>query len=80
MRQQKAGLGPPADSRSFKVSQVQGHLLPSQACWFSAQGSGLGVGVVQSHQWASALQLNGEGGPRLDLWIPSHPWWSPGDR
>ena len=65
--QQRAGLGPPADSSRFKVSQVQGHLLPSQTCWFSAQGSGRGVGVVQSHQWASALQPNREGGPWLDL-------------
>ena len=80
MRQQQAGLRPPADSSSFKVSRIQGHLLPSQTCWFSAQGSGLGVGVVQSHQWASPLQLSGQGGPGLHLWIPSHPWWSPGDR
>lgn len=64
MRQQQAGLRPPADSSSLKVSQIQGHLLPSQTRWFSAQGLGLGAGVVQSHQWASPLQLSGKGGPR----------------
>lgn len=65
MRQQKTGLGPPADSRSFKVSQVQGH-LPALRLAGSLHSRGWGW-VVQSHQWASALQLNGGEGPRLDL-------------
>lgn len=80
MKQQKAGPGPPTESSSwsFKVSQAQGNLLPSQTCLFSAQGLGLGVGAVQSHQQASPLQLSSVGAPWLDLWISSHPWWSPG--
>lgn len=82
MKQQKAGPGPPTESSSwsFKVSQAQGNLLPSQTCLFSAQGLGLGLGLgaVQSHQQASPLQLSSVGAPRLDLWIFSHPWWSLG--